>query len=360
MVRQSKRFAYESYNPTWSSAETILKHQADFFGQGFYKGRYAKSGGALAMKQLGKGVLWGASFGKSPNWLPRLYRNLKPEDRKILGNWMLWGVPDVPILQKTWKELGGAAAGGMLLRQLISKFFFVSLFVTAARMVKDFIQDNMTPEKEYSGWGDSDFNKMCVWAHRFSRAVDWASFGVISPAAWVANLLLVTIAGGTEGGGEILKKRVHDYLLGENEENVPKLPPETILWFKTNTKKIKQNTENAIKKGEQLKDTLLSGQDVNIKELVPDGSVRKEQDTTAKTQTNQKTTNTDSIKTLLFNHLKTIPSLNNNPDPNKKIGPDDKPYIFDKGNNVWDFRTAGDSIMKFQYNPQNKTFSQIK
>ena len=72
------------------------------------------------------------------------------------------------------------------------------------------------------------------------------------------------------------------------------------------------------------------------------------------------TTDTEEIKNQLFNHLKTIPSLNNNPDPKKRIGLGDKPYIFDRGNNIWEFEASGDSIMKFQYNPQTKTFSQIR
>jgi hypothetical protein len=70
------------------------------------------------------------------------------------------------------------------------------------------------------------------------------------------------------------------------------------------------------------------------------------------------TTNTEEIKNQLYNHLKTIPSLNSS--STNKIGPNDKPYIFDKGNNLWEFQSAGDSTMKFQYNPQTKTFSQIR
>jgi len=268
-----ERYAYEIYHPGLTSLERKFDEYVKQFRQGWRAGEESKSGGMLFGKQAAKGLGYVVSFGKAPKWLPKAYRNLSDEERKVLANWSISGMPDWGIIKKTWKDMGGVPASAVALRQLWGKFKWVASVLTVLRFFRTFIEDNLTPEKEYSGWNDKTlWGRFLILCHRFYRAIDWPSFGVTSPAAWFAHLIVTILFSGGSGGKKDLENEVKDYIIGSDEENIPKSLADwyddfTPGWFKK--EKIKSNIDSTIQKAENLHDTLLNGQNVDTTQFVP-------------------------------------------------------------------------------------------
>lgn len=276
VIKRLNRNAYELWYPAWAKAEKVFDMTGGDFVKGFQKGINSKSGGFIFLKQVGKGAGYVLTAGKLPKWWPRAYRNLNSGDRKILWNWMISGVPDVPYLRKIWKEMGGVAATGVLLRQLTSKFFLLTIFLSIGRFAMTFIQDVWSTEKEYKDWPDDTLmQQLFILFHRMYRAIDWASWKVTSPVVWIVNLACQAILGSSAGGREDFIRIIKDYITGGDETKIPnldewkkKFPSD---WFDKD--KVISRIDTMIKKGEDKQDSLLKGKDIDITDLVPQDSI---------------------------------------------------------------------------------------
>jgi hypothetical protein len=272
LKRDLERYAYEVYHPTMTSLERRFDDYLNQWKSGWRAGKDSKSGGLLFGKQIMKGLGYAVTFGKSPKWFPRVYKNLNDEERKILLNWSISGMPDWGLIKKTWKDMGGVAASGVAFKQLWQKFKWVAGVVTILRFLRTFIEDNLTPEKEYEGWNDkTGWGRFLILCHRFYRAIDWPSFGVTSPAAWFAHLIITILFSGGSGGQKDLESEVKEYIIGSDESDIPKSLQDwyksfTPGWFRKN--RVKSNIDTTIQNSENTLDTLLSGQNVDTTPIV--------------------------------------------------------------------------------------------
>jgi len=353
LKKDLERYAYEIYNPGLTTLEKNAGDYMSQFKQGWNAGKESKSGGFLFGRQVAKGLGYVMTLGKAPKWFPRIYKNLNAEERGLLTRWMITGLPDWKIIQKTWKDMGGVASSAVVLRQLISKFLYVATFVTIARFFRTFIQDNLSPEKEYKNWDDeTTWDQILINCHRFYRSIDWPSFGVTSPAIWFVKFLGTIFLGGASGGG--IGDDIYEYIIGSDENEIPKSLKD---WKKQLTPgwltkdKIISRTDSVIQDAENTLDTLLKGQNVDTSKFAPADTMVPVKIDTANTNSTTDT-NSTKIKPLFFNYLKDSTTF-------KNIGQNDMAYIEDIGNNQW---TYSGKLNKYTYkfDPATKTFTQIK
>ena len=353
LKKDFERYAWELYNPIKAKVKSQATKIGKNTGKGFKEGWNSKSGGFLTLRSVLKAV----SPEKAEKLFPNYFKKLTPEERQVMWKWVKWGVPDIPSLKNSWNKLGIGGWVGNISAQILHKTLWLMLLLTGFQLIRDYIQDYLNKGEEYAGW-----NEFAAFAHRIVRAFDVPHLGVTSPMIWLIGLVFQPIWAGMTGSDKSFNQRFKDYLIGEDESNIPKPPERLREWLNS----LSNNTDTLIDKTKNRIDTLTNGTNVKTDDILPDSITIPNMNDSLSSNTNTDSTNvvtpvatnTEEVKNQLYNHLKTIPSLNSS--STNKIGPNDKPYIFDKGNNLWEFQSAGDSTMKFQYNPQTKTFSQIR
>jgi hypothetical protein len=351
-----KKYTNELFYPNRTQIKNLAGNSWESFKQGWKMGKGAKSGSAYTARYLTNKLTKSKISQFMDDYFDtQLTKKLSPEEIQTVKKFLITGVADTPMLKQAYKTYGFPGASGNFFRQLWKKLWWLMKVKFFANLALDWFKDLRSKGEEISDEELHEFSKV-LW--RLCRAIEIPSAGWISPAGWFGGLLFTT-AGGASGGD--LQKgwdRLKTYLMGNDEDAVGK-------WWDG------VPIGEFLSKGVVYLDNLIRGIDKDIDETkkgntdipnyIPPQNTNQTTPETEKQPTIDSTkitpVKTEEIKNQLYNYLKTIPSLNKG---SNKIGTNDKPYIFDKGNNVWEFQTAGDSIMKFQYNPQTKIFSQIK
>lgn len=340
--RDLERYAYEIYHPTLAKSEKFLAGQAGKFKQGFQSGKDAKSGAWKFTRAAIKPI----TPQRVEKLFPDFFKRLNPEERKIMWNWLKWGLPDVPNFMKAKKEWGLAGAAGNASRQILRKTLVLMAALTLFQFIRDGIQDMMKEGDEYEGW-----NFFSRTFHRIVRAFDAPGFGMTSPAGWLLGLLGTSFYYFTTGDSKQTWEAFKDYILGEDENNIPKPPKNVTEWINTLRGRVDTLTNTA----QQRLDTLSSGQNTNIQDVLPDTAIAipNVTDTSSQEQSNQNTTlSEDEIRTILKDWM-------NKNGWNNQIGNLDFPYMKNLGNNRWEYEDEDGKKYTFEFNSTNKTFKEL-
>lgn len=351
--RDLERYAYEVYHPTLAKSEKFLSKQYGKFKEGSKLAGEAKSGALLTVRSIMKTI----TPQRIEKLFPTYFKRLNPEERKIMWNWLKWGLPDVPNFMKARKEWGLAGAAGNVSRQILRKTLWLMGALTIFQFIRDYIGDLIKPGEEYKDW-----NKLAVFFHRLVRAIDAPAFGLTSPAGWLMGLIGTTFYNSLTGSDKAAWETFKDYILGEDEGNIPK-PPENVRRFIDN---LRGGIDTLTNTAQQRLDTLTSGQDTNIQDVLPDTAlaIPSVTDTSSQEQSSQNTTLSDEeIRELLGEWMMTKeggwkPGSINDEDKTEK-------FMKNEGNNKWSYispETNPDGSPKvyyFQFDPLRRTFKHL-
>jgi uncharacterized membrane protein (Fun14 family) len=269
LKKDFERYTWELYNPIKAKVKSQATKIVGNTGKGFKEGWNSKSGGFLTLRSVLKAV----SPEKVEKLFPNYFKKLTPEERQIMWKWVKWGVPDVPSLKNSWSKLGIGGWVGNISAQILHKTLWLMLLLTGFQLIRDYIQDYLKEGEEYAGW-----NGFAALAHRIVRAFDVPHLGVTSPMIWLIGLIFQPVWAGMTGSDKSFNEQFKDYLIGEDENNIPKPPKRLKEWLGS----ISKNTDTLIDKTKSRIDTLSAGTNVNTEDILPDSVTipRPIQDTT--------------------------------------------------------------------------------
>lgn len=257
LKKDFERYTWELYNPIKAKVKSQATKIGGNTGKGFKEGWNSKSGGFLTLRSITNAL----TPEKVEKRFPNYFKKLTPEERKIMWKWVKWGVPDVPSLKNSWSKLGIGGWVGNLSAQILHKTLWLMSILTGFQFIRDYIQDYLNKGEEYKGW-----NEFAAFAHRIVRAFDVPHLGLTSPMIWLIGLIFQPIWAGMTGSDKNFNEQFKDYLIGEDENNIPKPPKRLKEWLGS----ISKNTDTLIDKTKSRIDTLSAGTNVNTEDILPD------------------------------------------------------------------------------------------
>jgi hypothetical protein len=266
ITKDLEKYAYEVYNPIKSKvsdlSKKVGKESWEKFKSGLKDGREAKSGGGLTLKSFGN--WWKNRFATIRERELGLYK-LSPEEKKVVKNYLFWGIPDVPAIKNTAKKFGIRAASTNLLTQLVKKFIVLYLLKTFWLTIWSTIKDQRKKGTEYENYSD--------WAIFWYRVAHFAkdppSFGFVSPGLWLLGLILVPFIKAQRGADGAWWKSFKEYLTGDDEFKIPAPPRDIVTIIDTTNQRVSRYAETQIERIDTAINQIRQGNNVDTSDIIP-------------------------------------------------------------------------------------------
>lgn len=231
--------AYKIYN---SPGERFVKGwKAGKFDQSvnpYVAFKYALNKGYQLLRKVASKVTTGKF--KVKDWDENFNNIYSPEQRKLLNQWFIAGLPDTPQIYNSLREKGLLFATGRATRQLWKKYIIVTIYSWIVAFLDEYSssfrdEKELTDEerKEIDEQGTlKDLADVIVTAW---RTLDFApALKYVSPAFFAGIGLTKLFAVGQYGDIQALENRMKKYLLKSKEGNFSLKPSEVIddmIWM---------------------------------------------------------------------------------------------------------------------------------
>jgi hypothetical protein len=287
-------------------AYQIYNLPSDQFAQGFRAGKYDQNvtvytGFRYALNKgyqfLKKGVSY-LSKGKIKKWDAEFDNIYTPEQKKLINQWFIAGLPDTPSIYNAFKEKGLLFATGRSVRQLWKKYLVITFYAWVIEFFKEYSAPSID-EKELTQAEKEEIDKqgtlgdLAVQINNAWRTLDFApALKYTSPLVFGGYGLVKAFGAGGRGDAEILEKRIKKYLFNAKEENFSLKPSELIddmIWMAKHipevSKSISQELAETRRQLQAQGELARNNQKVDSTDKVVTADTKKTPDTTQTVKT---------------------------------------------------------------------------